>query len=116
MYNRYIPQEADFVPVSQQSIPQKTEEKTPFNLKDFLSGGKITSLQRIWQDEGRDPLGGLLQSLNLEGIDSGDILLVLLILFLLVEGEDSWELVITLGLLLILGLGEKKTEPQPPDI
>ena len=51
-------------------------------------------------------LSGLLKSLHLEKIDSGDILLLLIRLYLLVEGDDL-ELVIALGLVLLMGLGEE---------
>ncbi len=109
MYNRYIPQNVDYIPVEEQST-QKTEEKIPFSIKHLLAGGIKPPLKDIWLEEGRDPLGGLLKSLKLDGVDSGDILLILLILFLLLEGEDNWELVITLGLLLILGLADGRGE------
>ena len=55
-------------------------------------------------------LGGLLRTLKLEDLDSGDLLLLLIVLLLLWEGDDL-ELVIALGLVLILGLGDKETEP-----
>ncbi|MFR4559849.1 MAG: hypothetical protein ACLT5P_00595 [Flavonifractor plautii] len=41
--------------------------------------------------------------LKLDGLDTGDVLLLLILLFLFLEGDDM-ELVITLGLLLLLGL------------
>lgn len=112
MYNRYIPQEIEYVPISPEPDRPK-EEKMPFSIKNILSGGIKSPGKEQWWEEGRDPLEGLLKSLKLEGVDSGDILLVLIILFLLLEGEDHWELVITLGLLLIMGLADKEKElPQ----
>ena len=48
-------------------------------------------------------VSGLLKGLKLEGLDTGDVLLLLILLFLFLEGDDM-ELVITLGLLLLLGL------------
>ena len=48
--------------------------------------------------------GGLLKSFHSGGLDSGDILLVLILLFLFLESDDNLELVITLGLLLLFGL------------
>jgi hypothetical protein len=54
-------------------------------------------------------LSGLLKSLHLDHIDSGDILLLLIMLYLLVEGDDL-ELVIALGLVLIMGLGEENED------
>ncbi len=110
MYNRYIPQEVDYIPVESETVHPTGQEKAPFSLKNLLASGMKPPLQGSWWEEGRDPLNGLLQSLNLEGVDSGDILLVLIILFLLLEGDDNWELVITLGLLLILGLADSKKE------
>ena len=54
-------------------------------------------------------MAGILKSLHLEDLDSGDILLLLIILLLFLEG-DNLELVITLGLMLLLGLGEDQKE------
>ena len=51
----------------------------------------------------RQGLGKLLRGLKLDGLDTGDVLLLLILLFLFLEGDDM-ELVITLGLLLLLGL------------
>jgi len=56
-------------------------------------------------------IAGILKSLHLEDLDSGDILLLLIILFVFLEG-DNIEMVITLGLMLLLGLGEEKKEDQ----
>lgn len=56
-------------------------------------------------------IAGILKSLHLEDLDSGDILLLLIILLLFLEG-DNMELVITLGLMLLLGLGEEKAGDQ----
>ncbi len=48
-------------------------------------------------------LGGLLKSLKLEELDTGDVLLLLILLFLFLDDrEDNLELLITLGLMLIL--------------
>lgn len=48
-------------------------------------------------------LGGLLKSLKLEDLDTGDVLLLLILLFLFLDDrEDNLELLITLGLMLIL--------------
>lgn len=56
-------------------------------------------------------IAGILKSLHLEDLDSGDILLLLIILFVFLEG-DNIELVITLGLMLLLGLGDERKENQ----
>lgn len=48
-------------------------------------------------------LGGLLKSLKLEELDTGDVLLLLILLFLFLDDrEENMELLITLGLMLIL--------------
>ncbi len=56
-------------------------------------------------------IAGILKSLHLADLDSGDILLLLIILFVFLEG-DNIELVITLGLMLLLGLGDERKEDQ----
>ena len=53
--------------------------------------------------EKKSGLTGLLKSLKLEDIDTGDVLLLLILLFLFLDDrEDNLELLITLGLMLIL--------------
>ena len=48
-------------------------------------------------------LTGLLKGLNLEDLDTGDVLLLLILLFLFLDDrENNLELLITLGLMLIL--------------
>ena len=48
-------------------------------------------------------LGGLLKTLKLEDLDTGDVLLLLILLFLFLDDrEENLELLITLGLMLIL--------------
>ena len=48
-------------------------------------------------------LAGLLKGLNLEELDTGDVLLLLILLFLFLDDrENNLELLITLGLMLIL--------------
>lgn len=110
MYNRYIPQETEYYPLFTEETSREKSEKNPFSIKNLLTGGGNFPFQELGKEEGGDPLGGLLKSLKLDGVDSGDILLILIILFLLLEGDDHWELVITLGLLLILGLADGKGE------
>jgi len=58
-------------------------------------------------------INGVLKSLHLEELDSGDVLLLLIMLFLFMEG-DNLELVITLALMLLLSLGDDKKEGGPP--
>lgn len=56
-------------------------------------------------------IAGILKSLHLDGLDSGDILLLLIILLVFLEGDNT-ELVITLGLMLLLGLGDDGENAQ----
>ena len=56
-------------------------------------------------------LSSLLKRLQLEDLDTGDILLLLILLFLFIDGDDL-ELLITLALLILLGLGKKEKEPS----
>ena len=116
MYNRYIPKDTEYSWVGED--PEKTAGAPPPSSGNKGKGG----------GNGRDPLSmlirnggilfpgkggmsGLLKSLRLEDLDSGDILLLLIILFLLVEG-DELELVIALGLVLIIGLGDGEREKK----
>lgn len=52
-----------------------------------------------------DGLGGIFKRLKLDGMDRGDILLLLIVLFLVLESDDHLEIVITLGILLFMGFG-----------
>lgn len=111
MYNRYIPQEEYTIAVEPETAVHTATNKDPFaSIKDMFTGSIPDGLRGFLtgKQDGEDPLGGLLKSLNITGVDSGDILLILLILFLLIEGDDHWELVITLGLLLIMGLADRE--------
>lgn len=116
MYNRYIPNGAVYtrIPVeeaktehqshSSDSFPPPDGQKRvpgglPFSIASLLGGGT----------RGGGGLTGLLRSLKLDRLDSGDILLLLIVLLLLWEGDDL-ELVIALGLALIMGLGEADGE------
>ncbi len=86
MYNRYVPKDTPFAPVEHPRPPGR--EKT---------------------DAGT--LAGILRGFGLEGIDSGDILLLLILLFLAREGDDL-ELLITLGLALLMGRGKQKDQME----
>ena len=135
MYNRYVPQEHKYTPVTQPT-QRREEEKNPpdekkyiraqgsaqarnGNSRNFFShSGLLDSLKpgkmaELLDRDKSGGMGGLLSALNLEELDNGDILLILIILFLLVEGDDL-ELIITLGLMLLLGLGGK-TKKDPDD-
>lgn len=84
MYNRYIPNGTAYTRITQPEPPPP------------LQGGTERSER---------PLSGLLRALRLEGLDTGDVLLLLILLLVFLEGDDL-ELVIALGLILLLGLGQ----------
>ena len=137
MYNRYIPADASYTRVTQNVQPQPEREKRPggsghvgtpggnprpssggqgpsgmgggFRLPSFLTGKD--GLGTLFGKKESGGLSGLLKTLRLDDLDTGDILLLLIILYLLVEGDDL-ELVIALGLVLIMGLGDRETEEE----
>lgn len=124
MYNRYIPKNASYTPVekngSGQSRPSYHVNRpvTASNRNGTKPGGNRRGQPqggfRLPSFLGTREAGGLsslLNGLNLEELDSGDILLLLILLYLLVEGDDL-ELVIALGLVLIMGLGDKDGEER----
>jgi len=97
VYNRYIPEDAAYrrieVPLQTRNpVPNHRRQQSLPSLHDLLPG--------------KESLSGLLKSLRLEGIDSGDILLLLIALFLWKEGDDP-DLLIALGLVFLMGLGEE---------
>ena len=94
MYNRYIRNDDGVYErvVQEKEEPPRPAQNSPlFSLSGLLSEGR--------RDGGI--LRRLLAKLNLESIDTGDILLLLILLLLFSEGEDE-ELLIALGLLLLL--------------
>ena len=133
MYNRYVPQEHAYAPVTQPSPAPEEEAKASdekkyiraegraqapggnsgnfFSSSGILDGLKLGKWTELMDRDKSGAMGGLLSALKLEELDSGDILLILIILLLLVEG-DNLELVITLGLMLLLGLGDN-TKKSP---
>lgn len=101
MYNRYIPEDASYVPAGRQDRPERPwsrpdsenrSRQMPFRLPELLTG--------------REGAANLWKSFHLDRFDSGDILLLLIALYLFVEGEDP-ETAIALGLVVFLGLGEE---------
>ncbi len=114
MYNRYIPSGTPYERVTEQKPPSshgpgpqqrpRTEARRPPPPPPQKGAGPLEGITG-W-------LGGLLKSVHLEELDSGDILLVLILLFLFLESDDNLELVITLGLLLVFGLFGKDPEEQ----
>lgn len=124
MYNRYIPNGSGYTRVAVEEAPRhhgeerrntrphqsKTEGQTGRTGTDFGKSGS-PFLGFLGGEDKNAGIAGILKSLHLEDLDSGDILLLLIILFLFLEG-DNIELVITLGLMLLLGLGDEKKEDQ----
>lgn len=89
MYNRYIPTPEGYTRVTEADGARPPADP---------AGEKAAQAKD-------SPLSGLLRSLKLEGLDTGDLLLLLILLLLFLEGEDT-ELLIALGLLLLLGLDD----------
>ena len=133
MYNRYIPGSGGYTRVTVREKDDRPsdsgERKRPDDHRrsqggrgqsaSFWTGANPQDMFRRLTDPlsffgGEDKnagIAGILKSLHLEDLDSGDVLLLLIILFLFLEG-DNIELVITLGLMLLFGLGEEKKEDQ----
>lgn len=117
MYNRYIPQNTSYTWVGQ--------SRNQADMSGSDDGGKIGVGSRIMgllgslrgmpaapsEQKERGGLLGILKGFNLEKLDSGDILLLLIAILLLVEGEDI-DLAIALGLVFLLGYGEQEREEQ----
>ncbi|SBW05147.1 conserved hypothetical protein [uncultured Eubacteriales bacterium] len=92
MYNRYIPNGTTYTRIVEDDSPARpTQAGAPGDAPEAPNA------------EEKKGLAGLLKSLKLDDIDTGDILLLLILLFLFLEGDDI-ELIITLGLILLLGL------------
>ena len=85
MYNRYIPGSASCGPMPEGEAPPAARRPGGRRAKGAAGG-----------------LTALLKGLGAEGMDTGDVLLLLIVLFLALEGDD-WETVLILGLLLLLG-------------
>ena len=122
MYNRYIPEDMSYTQVEESpsnahpGVPRNGSPSVPpFRLPDFLSGREglfaIFEGRSLFPGGTGEGLSGLLKTLHLDKIDSGDILLLLIMLYLLVEGDDL-ELVIALGLVILMGLGEDREEAE----
>lgn len=128
MYNRYIPGTGGYTRVT---VHEKEDPTSRARAQEqSASGGHRQSersrtgggpqdifkslsapLSFFGGEDKNAGIAGILKSLHLEDLDSGDILLLLIILFVFLEG-DNIELVITLGLMLLLGLGDEKKEDQ----
>lgn len=105
MYNRYIPQEANYAPIP----PSGRETPPPSRASSGLSGllgGLLRGDRGGHAAKTGQALSNLLGSVGLKELDTGDILLALIVLFLILEDGDDLELLIALGLMILLNLGE----------
>ena len=104
MYNRYIRNDNGVyhrIPVdSPDPSPQREEADIRFDPGEAASrsGGDCPGGEHR---ERRSLLSGLLGKLKLDGVDTGDLLLLVILFLLFKDGEDE-ELLIALALLLIL--------------
>ena len=107
LYNRYIHDGAAYTRVLEEDAPPlRPPEPRPSSSPPSdppLSAAPEEPEVPTEAARDRGGLGGLLKTLKLDKLDTGDILLLLILLFLFLEGDDL-ELVITLGLLLLMGL------------
>ena len=123
MYNRYIPKgnvyervivEDTPSPSVQQNTPTmasaNTEKEPSFQKTDIPhqkskeereTGIPFSGLASLLGDGG--DIRSFLKKFQLDTLNTGDILLVLILLLLVSEGDDL-EMIITLGLLLLMGL------------
>lgn len=112
MYNRYIPDGAVYTRVTMED----DEPRRPRESWGTEEGGRWESSRSQERSRPIQPppglpegisssLKGLISSLGLEKLDSGDLLLFLILMLLLKEGDDL-EMMIALGLTLLMGLGD----------
>lgn len=109
MYNRYIPNGAQYHPVDPppHGGPGGQSGGNPGNRRGGLGGLLGGLLQGARGEEGgSQAIDALLKSFHLESLDTGDILLALIVLFLILEDGDDLDLIITLGLMILFSLGE----------
>ncbi len=103
MYNRYIPSGTSYTRILEEdAAPFRPSEREPGPPPREPQGEPLQPEPESAEKK-KGGLAGLLKGLKLDGLDTGDILLLLILLFLFLEGDDM-ELIITLGLLLLLGL------------
>ena len=113
MYNHYIPDGAERVPVdhhapSGHAGPSHASHQ-PRPDRSGKLGGLLSGLLGQGGGEANkvsQSLDRLLKGLHLEHLDTGDILLGLIVLFLVLEDGDDLDLIITLGLTILLNLGD----------
>lgn len=104
MYNRYIPNDTPYERIPDHGSTSRTSGTQFFRQETRRPPPPSSSKSENPLEGIVGKLGGLLKNFHLEGLDSGDILLVLILIFLFLESDDNLELVITLGLLLLFGL------------
>lgn len=116
MYNRYIPNGATYRRVVEEdappppprshgagpAAPTKREPDKASHLSDAQAHGIQAEASKVLSNV-KAQLSALLKGLELGGLDTGDILILLILLLLFLDGDDT-ELLITLGLVLLLGL------------
>ena len=107
MYNRYIPNGTSYARVVEDAPPRSE----PAPARAHRSRQEPPPPRENAQGRAASWLSSLLKRLQLEDLDTGDILLLLILLFLFIDGDDL-ELLITLALLILLGLGKKEKEPS----
>ena len=83
MYNRYIPQEEDYIPVAEPAPPPPKAEKTGGQSAPGASLLSALGLGNLFSGA-----EGLVSRLLPDSVDAGDILLLLIVLYLLAEGDD----------------------------
>lgn len=113
MYNRYIPQQADYAPIPPTQTPSQGSQTAPPSQAKAGGGlsGLLGGLLRGERGSGAagkvsQALSSVLKSVGLKDLDTGDILLALIVLLLILEDGDDLELLIALGLMILLNLGE----------
>ena len=109
MYNRYIPNGTSYARVVEDASPRS--EQAPAGAHRSRQEQEPPPPRENAQGRAASWLSSLLKRLQLEDLDTGDILLLLILLFLFIDGDDL-ELLITLALLILLGLGKKEKEPS----
>lgn len=115
MYNRYIPDGAVYTRVPMEDDPPRRREQAapqprpePRERPHSPQQPPRPGQSLLGLPEGvQSSLKGLISSLGLEKLDSGDLLLFLILLLLLKEGDDL-EMILALGLTLLMSLGDDK--------
>lgn len=98
MYNRYIPQEADYGPIPPPGGPPPRDDTEGGGLGGLLGG--------LLGGEGKGPASRLLERLR-RNLDLGDVLLALIVALLVLEDGDDLELIVALALMLLPEPGDR---------